>query len=220
MADENDTAPATGRDSETSERKAFEPDKAWLDAFQLQTTATLLDKLRKYARERAWYVAASGHKVDDYFERELVQDVVTDTWTGVLRWDPSRCTLKKHLRNAIKTRTHKLHERRSRSPHIYIGDDTDASRNAEEDASTVVADPEYSMHRIFACEVLAEVRAAAEDDKDVLRILDAYKAGAETREDVLALAKMRERTYHNAHIRLTRIVQNVTDWMLAPKARA
>lgn len=219
MADDKDTAPATGRDCETNESKAFEPDKAWLDAFQQQTTATLIDKLRKYARRRARYVATSGYKVDKYFERELVQDVVTDTWSGVLRWDPARCTLKKHLCKAIRTRTHKLHERRIKSPHIYIGDGTKPSRRAERDASTVVADAEYPMQRIFAREVLEQVRAAAAGDKDVLRILDAYQAGAETRDDVLALAKMKERTYHNAHIRLMRIVQNAIDCMLAPKAR-
>jgi hypothetical protein len=219
MADDTDTAPATGRDFETNESKAFDPDKAWLDALQQQTTATLLDELRKYARRRARFVATSGYKVDKYFEREVVQDVVTDTWSGVLRWDPARCTLKNHLCKAIRTRTYKLRERQIKSPHIYIGDDTRSSRRAERDASAVVADPEHPMQRVFAREVLEQVRAAAAGDKEVLRILDAYQAGAQTRYDVLALAKMKERTYHNAHIRLMRIVQNAIDCTLAPKAR-
>ena len=51
-------------------------------------------------------------------------------------------------------------------------------------------------------------------------MLDAYDAGATTKDDVLAFAKMRDRTYHNAHIRLKRIVRALTDHTLASKVRA
>lgn len=220
MADDNDTAPATGRHCETDESNVFAPDKAWLDEFQQQLTPKLTNSLRDYARHRAYYVATSGRKVDEYYVRELVQDAVVDTWTGVLRWDPKRCTLKKHLARAIKSRTNKQQTRGTETPHIYIGDDCDASRLAEEDASAVVADPGYPVLRIITRESLAEVRAAAAGDKDVLRVVDAYAAGAETRDDVLALARMKERTYHNAHIRLSRIVRSLTNATQAPKARA
>lgn len=220
MAEDNDTVPVTGRDCEATEGKMYAPEKAWVDEFQKQTTATLVDRVRKYARRRAGYVAATGRKVDGYFVRELVQDVLVDTWSGVLRWDPKRCTLEKHLTEAIKSRTNKQIQRGINSPHIYIGDDSDASRVAEQDASSTIADPEYPIQRIFARETMARLRAAAAGDKDVQRILDAFEAGAQTRDDVLALAKMKERTYHKAHIRLSRIVRNLTDSPLPPKARA
>jgi hypothetical protein len=67
---------------------------------------------------------------------------------------------------------------------------------------------------------LAHLRAAAARDKPVLRILDAYEAGAVTKEQVLEHAKMKERTYHNARIRLKRIVSKLIESQLTPKARA
>ena len=54
----------------------------------------------------------------------------------------------------------------------------------------------------------------------MLRILDAYDAGCTSKDEVLAQAKMKSRTYHNAYGRLRRIVRNLTDHVLVAKARA
>jgi hypothetical protein len=43
---------------------------------------------------------------------------------------------------------------------------------------------------------------------------------AQTKDDVLAFTRMKARTYHNAHIRLKRIVRNLTNGTLAPMLRA
>lgn len=67
--------------------------------------------------------------------------------------------------------------------------------------------------------VLRSKRCTA-GDSPVLRVLEAYAAGAQTKDDVLAFTKMKARTYHNAHIQLKRIVRNLTDHQLAPRARA
>ncbi len=53
------------------------------------------------ATPRAFAVAAGGRKVDDYYARELVQDAIGDTWSGVLRWDPKRCTLALPSQNRV-----------------------------------------------------------------------------------------------------------------------
>jgi hypothetical protein len=222
MFDGNCTAPATGRDSESEidVDKPFAPDSAWVDEIEKQTTPALIAGLHRYAHVRAYGVAATGRKVDDFYVRELVQDAIVDTWLGVLRWDPERCSLKKHLAGAIKSRTKSHRNHATDNPHEYIGDDTAASRLAEQDASCIAADPEYSVQRIYAQQTLAQIRAAASCDKPVLRILDAYEAGAHTKEEVLAHANMKARTYHNARIRLKRIVSNLADSKLTPKARA
>jgi len=180
----------------------------------------LIDKLRNYARPRALSVAYAGRKVDTYYTRELVQDAIGDTWAGALRWDPLRCSLETHLRRAIKSRSSKHRKFAVDNPHDAIGDESSASRTAERDASSLVADSEHAARSLYARETMAQVRAAAATDKPVLRVLDAYDAGAQTKDDVLAFTKMKARTYHNAHIRLKRIVRNLTDAKLAPKARA
>ena len=222
MTDGMHTAPVTGRDSESESEagQPFAPADAWVDEFDKQLTPKLIDKLRSYARPRAFAVASAGRKVDDYYTRELVQDAIGDTWSGVLRWDPKRCALEYHLLRAIESRTDKERKRARAQPHEALGDETDASRLAERDASSLAADPEHAVQRLFARETMAQIRLAAAQDKPVLRVLDAYDAGAETKDDVLAFAKMKERTYHNAHIRLKRIVRNLTDRKLAPRARA
>lgn len=227
-----DTATAIGRNSESDTSQPFDtsepfettqpftPDDAWVDEFEKQLTPSMIDRLRNYARPRALSVAYAGRKVDSYYARELVQDAIGDTWAGILRWDPASCALELHLRRAIKSRSSKHRKFAIENPHDAIGDHNGASRAAERDASSQVAEPEYAARCVFAHETMAQIRAAAELDKPVLRLLDAYDAGAQTKDDVLAFTKMKARTYHNAHIRLKRIVRNLTDATLAPKARA
>ena len=67
---------------------------------------------------------------------------------------------------------------------------------------------------------MAQVRTLAVKDKQVLRVLAAYDAGSETKDEVLAHARMKSRTYHNAYARLRRIVRQLTDTKLVTQVRA
>lgn len=219
------TAPETGRHDDSDDEietsaEPFSPDAPWVNTFEKQLTAKLIDGLRNYARPRAYAVAMAGRKVDDYYARELVQDAIGDTWSGVLRWDPQRCTLEHHLIRAIQSRSDKHRKHAKENPHDAIGDFTGASHAAEVSASNMCGDPEEAAQRLYSRETMALVRSLTADDKQVTRVLDAYEAGATTKEDVIAFAKMRDRTYHNAHIRLKRIVRALTDHKLASKGRA
>lgn len=214
-----DTATETGRDDETNE-PAFVPDDAWIDVFQKQLTAELVDQLRSYARMRALAVGYAGRKVDDYYAHELVQDAIGDTWTGVLRWDPAGWTLKHHLVRAIQGRADKDRKHAKRHRHDAIGDTAPASYAAECEASSLVADDEHAARRLYSIETMTILRAKAVEDRCVTRILDAYDAGAQSKEDVLAHTKMKARAYHNAHIRLRRLVRQLTDRSFAPRVRA
>jgi hypothetical protein len=92
------TTPVTGWDSESEikARQSFAPEDAWVDEFEKQLTPKLFDGLRKYARPRAFAVATAGRKVDDYYTRELVQDAIGDTWSGLLHWDRNLSTSLRH----------------------------------------------------------------------------------------------------------------------------
>jgi hypothetical protein len=198
----------------------FTPDDAWLDAFQAQLTGETVDRARKFARMRALGVANTGRKVDDYYARELVQDAIADTFEGVLRWDPARVTLEAHLTRAVqfRSRDHRMHE--IAFPHDALGDGTDESLLAEREASGVATTEPDLEKRRYAAELLAYIRDETAADKPVLRILDAYDAGATTKAEVIAYTKMKARTYHNARIRLGRIVRDLTNRRLARKAHA
>ena len=198
----------------------FAPDDNWIAELEAQLTPTLIDSLRNYARMRAFAVAIAGRKVDDYYARELVQDAIGDTWSGLLCWEPARCTLEHHLIRAIQSRTDKHRKQAKASPHDALGDATTASRAAEVDASSLVADPDHAAQRVYSRETMAVLRARLVGDKQAFRVLAAYEAGATKKADVLAFTGMKERTYNNAHARLKRIVRTLTDHQLAPKARA
>ena len=147
-------------------------------------------------------------------------DALGDTWLGVVRWDPDKCSLGYHVVRTIEGRADKHRKRALRYRHDVLGDGTAASRFAECDASELVGDDQLPVTRVHAGETMSQIRALAVQDKPVLRVLDAYDAGCETKDEVLAHAKMKSRTYHNAYGRLRRIVRHLTDRKLAPKARA
>jgi hypothetical protein len=187
---------------------------------QKEATPKLIAGLNQYARTRALAVADAGRKVDDYYARELVLDALGDTWLGVVRWDPSKCTLAHHLVRTIEGRADKHRKHALAHQHDVLGDETTASRVAETEASDRVGDEQLPITRVHANETMVQIRTLAADDKPVLRILDAYDAGCETKDDVLTNARMKSRTYHNAYGRLRRFVRHLTDSKLATKARA
>lgn len=230
MSESNTTAAETGRNTNESESTNepentntvpdFVPTEAWIREYQKQATPKLIAGLHRFARTRALAVADAGRKVDDYYARELVLDALGDTWLGVVRWEPAQCTLAYHLVRTIEGRSDKHRKQALARPHDALGDETAASRLAEIDASELVGDTPASITRVQASEALKQIRALAAKDGPVLRILDAYASGCETREEVLAHAKMKNRTYHNAYSRLRRIVRHLADNKLAVQVRA
>ncbi len=218
------TASATGRNSNETENddaiQPFTPSEAWIKQYQKQATPKLIAGLNRFARTRALAVGNAGRKVDDYYARELVLDALGDTWLGVVRWEPEKCSLAYHLVRTIDGRSDKHRKQAIARPHDALGDDTPSSRIAELDASELTNDDQAPVTRIHASETMVQVRALAAKDKEVLRVLAAYDAGCETKEEVLAHARMKSRTYHNAYGRLRRIVRHLTDHQLATKLRA
>jgi hypothetical protein len=226
MKPDDDTGTETGRDQieneagEVAAREPYAPSEDWIQQYKKQCTPKLINSLNQVARAKALPVAATGKKVDDYYARALVLDALGDTWLGITRWDPSKCNLGYHIYRTIERRTEKHRKHAENFPHDSLGERTDESHFAEREASELVGDPEKPIKRVFASEMFEQIRALAGNDKHVLRILDAYDAGCETKEEVLAHAKMREATYHKAYVRLRRIVREMTETELATKARA
>ena len=222
MQEPTTTASATGREIESDDNniQPFDRSEAWIKQYVKQATPKTIAGLNAFARTRALTVADAGRKVDDYYARELVQDALGDTWSGAVRWDPEKCSLAYHVVRTIEGRADKHRKHALAHGHDAIGDDTAGSRAAEAQASWLNGDDEAAITHVHKSETMTQVRALAAKDKDVLRLIAAYDAGCETKDEVLKHARMKSRTYHNAYGRLRRIVRQLTGNKLATKARA
>lgn len=191
----------------------FVPSDTWIHAFNAQCIQELWKKLERFAARCARGVGKAGGVADDYYVRELVQDVLADTRLGVLRWDPSVESLEEHARDAIASRTYhdRGHARRYPRDSIDAFDpDSSHATMAAVDAS-LLDRREASLHTAALVEnALAELRELAAEDSVALRLLDAYEVGATTKADVVLVADLSDRTYHAARTRLDRLVTRLS----------
>ena len=191
----------------------FVPSDAWINAFNTQCTEELWKKLKPFAARCARGVGKAGGVVDDYYVRELVQDVLADTRLGVLRWDPSAKSLEEHARDAIASRTYHDRGHAKRYPRESIDafdPDSSHATMAAIDAS-LLDQREASLHTAALVEnALMELRELAAGDSVVLRLLDAFEVRATTKADVMLVTDLSDRTYHAARTRLDRLVTRLS----------
>lgn len=193
----------------------------WIDQFETQLTEEMSARVHRFARPHALSVAYAGRKIDEDYIRGVVQDAIGDTWIGRVTWDPAKVSLERHLCRVVQFRTKddRVHAQEFRP--VALGDDTDASRRAESDASTWVAgDVPHAETVAYKNEVMAQLRAEFAKDKPVQRILAAYDRGAKTKAEILEVARMSPRIYNNAYTRIKRFIRRMTNTTLAPKAQA
>ncbi len=174
----------------------FEPSSEWLDQLASQCTPQLLQRLARYATYQLAQIAKFGHVADAYAARELVQDALYDTTVGALRWDPAERTLEQHLINVLRLRGKRARMHAERYPRLALesSDESDAPNTGT------------SKHVNAA---MAQLRARAQDDDLVVRMLDAINQGAETRDDIVHLTGFSKSEYHNSRRRLNRLVNEL-----------
>jgi hypothetical protein len=181
----------------------FAPTEKWIEAFEEQATDELYAKATRYATRRAEGVARSGGVVDDLYIRGLVQDAFTDTLCGVLRWDPLVATLEQQIISAIRSRSRHDREHARRFRHVSI----DAARDLP------AANPERE-----SMEVIAQLRACADGDADVIRLIDAICSGASARREIMNTAHLSTNRYRSARWRLASLVrQQISSIELSPE---
>ena len=195
--------------------ETFTPSEEWIDAFEAQNTQELRKRALRFARSRARMVARAGGRGDDLYVSELVQDVLTDTLFGVLSWDPAAISLEGHVFGSIKCRTKNERIRALRFPHQSL----EALRTMDiaEVETSLAADgmPVPSAESLmFSAEVLDHLRGLAERDTVILRIVDAIAEGASAPSEIMALAKLNEATYKKARLRLSRLVDQLSNHVL------
>lgn len=196
------------RRGNTAPRAPFTISNEWRAAFETQCTHELLRKVERFAERRARKLSMVGVVVDDDYASHLVQDVLGDTATGILRWDHSAERLEDHLMDAIATRVHHEVTRARRFPHVSLDDDPDAARTilAAADASLLEARQASPATVRLADNALHELWALAEADPEVRRLLSAFASRATRKADVLSATGMSDQDYHAARNRLDRLV--------------
>jgi hypothetical protein len=167
--------------------QTFSPSEDWLLAFQTQYQAPgAVERLHDFARQRARIIATTGRTVDDYFVRELVQDVLGDTIMGLIVWDPNRIPLEKHVIDAIRSRVRHQYVRGKKSKMRRL-DELSSREHAELeqvllDHSQIAA--ERQRAGAHASETIQALRAVTRDD-EVLLLLDAIENDITVRAELL-----------------------------------
>jgi hypothetical protein len=198
----------TSRRRNTAPSAPFAISDEWRAAFETQYTRELLQKAERFAKRRARKLSTVGVVVDDHYARHLVQDVLGDTATGLLRWDPGE-PLEDHVMDAIATRVHHEVARARRFPHVSLDDDdpaVSAAILAAADISLLAAREASPATVKLADNALHELWGFAEADPEVRRLLGAHASGATRQADVQHATGMSAQDYHAARNRLDRLI--------------
>jgi hypothetical protein len=175
-------------DIEVDEPLVGLPPPVTLRALEEQNTYELRVKAQRFAESRVRLVREVGQPVPSDYAIELVEDAITNTWLGIARWNPERCSLLVHLRCVIRDRTAKEIRRGRRFVHIPIhvtasdsADDVEA-----EHALGVVGNSLPSEFIGFVFRVAGELKMIAHGDPNAHALLDCWCLGIIECDDVMA----------------------------------
>jgi hypothetical protein len=180
---------------------SFVPTKDWLDAYLKQATAELIEFAKRYAGVQSRKVKLVRH-VDESYAEELVVDVLGDTLLGVIAWSPERVSLKKHVLDAIKSRTRHDYVRALKFRPVRL-DEPEVM--AEVELQGLVTAQTDAMVTGVCEAVIDALRDLAKGDEDVLLMLDAMLQLATKKRDVMKVTGMNHKRYDAARKRLHRL---------------
>lgn len=195
----NSNTPTTGSATDA------EPSLEWIAAFKAQATQDMMDDVAAYvARRTTWSRTRQGRAADTGI-RATVADALGDTFAGVVAWDPLRCPLALHLKGVIRSRlSHEL-ARAEDYPQV----DIDAAPEHDVNEALVKAGRASPTKRLscYVKEFTNRLRAAAEDDPAVLKLIDLHLQDITERRQICHMLGMRPGDYHNAFRRLKRLAE-------------
>jgi len=218
MEDLTTTAAETGRNEQEIEAIDFAPDHRWCAEFEKQLTSEVDRRPSNYARpaRSPWRPpvarsttttrASSSRTRSRHVERRaaLGSEALHAGASSVAR-DPVALGQASQARGGESARCNRRRHRRVTRCGVGRGEHVLARRCCG--TRVLARDDGIDPHR-GRCRQVRLARARR------------VRRRRATKDDVLALTKMKARTYHNAHIRLKRIVRTLTDHKLAQQARA
>jgi hypothetical protein len=199
-------------ENEPGDGPPFIASEEWIDEFERQSMAKGFEtKIKRFARMRANMVGLTGRRIDEFYVQELVGDAIADTLAGVLAWHPERVSLEKHLLDAIGSRTRHDYVQAQRRPHLSL-DPGEAEPSLMADVEVALAESRHEAStdlRSVTARAIHEIRSVAANDNDVLRLVDAYVAGADKKMDVRQESGLSSKRYEASRKRLHRIVRDL-----------
>jgi len=143
--------------------------------------------------------------------RELVADVIGDTYEGTLTWDPDHVPLRKHVCAHVKQRVRSA--RRVARMHTSLPEVSDEMAQVAT-ATAASVDTEPGVDPADVPVLLDELRHRATEDPEVLTLLSLYERGITRKARILALG-MSDAQYRNTRRRLLRFAIAAADALRA-----
>lgn len=189
-------------------------DEQWLAAFKRQATTALRRRALNVARGCVRMIEMSGGQVASSHGEDLVDDAIADTWLGRLSWDPAKRDLLAHIASTIESRARHDRKKAKKFPAASLDADDDDERTAAlwteaEEALAANASVTNLAEMMCSIDVFERVRALAAGDLEVLTLLDAMRAGAFDRADLIQATRMSARRYEGARRRLDTLLRKL-----------
>jgi hypothetical protein len=165
-------------------------------------------------------VERNGGRSDAGYAEEMVQDVLGDTWLGVVSWDPDRISLEQHVLSVIGSRTGHDNSRAKRFPHVSLEALDESEMGEVEDALAKTVSACTAEDALATARMLASARELASTDRKILALLDAIYAGYTERADLMRITGMSERAYRATRRRLAQLLENLPHSTAAVRPRA
>ncbi len=195
------------------------PSAEWRSVLKRQATMATMEAAVRCARVEIDRLQRLNRAIDLDAE-DLVQDVLTATCAGTLKWCPEAAPLRTHLRDKVRLACRRL-RRRSRllagTVRIVLDElrDEDPIWNDVEAALAAdVVEPDDSLIGV-ARRFEAELRVLAAGDEAALRVLDQLAAGTTVNAEVAAATGMSVRTVEGVRKRIQRLARRVSPELLA-----
>ena len=211
----DDGAPSPGAPARPPKRRPrapWVPSPEWRAQFTAQATREMTDAVTAYAASCGRSLAAykNGRRNPSTVE-EMVLDAAGDTFRGIVKWNPARCTLEMHLKSVIRSRVAHEYDREDDIKHYTLGHLSDRRLSG---AIAIDAPPSSTGRVNRSAEAFTtRLRDLAGGDEPVLQLIDCYREGITERRKVCAATGMTKGTFHNADRRLKRLVKNLPEDM-------
>ncbi len=194
-------------------RQPWTPPPEWRAVFRSQATKDTIDDVVAYAGSYARSLANINGRRHPGTVEEVVHDAAGDTFRGIVKWDPARCSLAMHLKSVVRSRLGHELERADDIKHYAVENVSDR-RMTDAIAIDVAPSTSGRVNR-FAEEFTGQLRALAADDEAVLQLIDCYREGITERRKVCRATGMTIGTFHNADRRLKRLAKKLPEGLCA-----
>jgi hypothetical protein len=184
--------------------------------FDKQLTQAVMERVLKQTIQLIAEVERKTPWRDQVGPDDRLNTAILKTLEGSRQWDPDRVDLGGQLVGIISSDIECELRRSTKVTHLSLEDDEhqnleELQRETEDTlARNAPTSDETPMAPVWTL-VMNALRHAARDERDVLRILDAYDQGAFTKRAVMRVARMRASKYDAAFARLVELAATLDD---------